>query len=405
MVQGPGAGVLSEHHLLRPRGLRRGRGGAGVFRQAGRAAQRGRGCAAGRADPAAVGAGPGRRPGLRGRAVELGARRHGGDRGALRAGPAGAGVPADHPARCCQHAEPDHRAERTDRAAGDQRAARDLRHQRADAEHRGSADHHHHQPAGAGRRGRRRRRVHGGPGPRHAHGDRVDRPEDRRGGGLLRRHRRRRVRLRSGRSAHRLVVQGLRVGRGAGAGHGPGLSGGQLAGDGQRHRDLQRRGQQLRHLQHRRGVEAFAEHQLLPADAGAGERSGRCGRRRAPRRHRRELPRGGAHAVRGRPGRPAQQRRGAGAVPVPGDRHGLGVRHAGRVGRLPQAALRAEGRQRRGHRAVRRQPGGQHRRAAHREGRGRQRHRRDAADRRLLRRARAGRGSPVGRQDRHQPAR
>ena len=61
-----------------------------------------------------------------------------------------------------------------------------------------------------------------------------------------------------------------------------------------------------------------------------------------------------AHAVRGRQGRTAQQRDCAGPVPNPGDRHGLGVRHAGRVRRLPPAAFRAEGGQRGGPGAFRR---------------------------------------------------
>ena len=60
-----------------------------------------------------------------------------------------------------------------------------------------------------------------------------------------------------------------------------------------------------------------------------------------------QLPGRRPHAVRGRQGRPAQQRHRAGPVPDPGDRHGLGLRHAGGLRRLPHAALRAEGRQRR----------------------------------------------------------
>ena len=52
-------------------------------------------------------------------------------------------------------------------------------------------------------------------------------------------------------------------------------------------------------------------------------------------RHRRQLPRRRPHAVRGRQGRPAQQRNRVGPVPDSADRHGVGVRHAGRVGRLP----------------------------------------------------------------------
>ena len=56
-------------------------------------------------------------------------------------------------------AEPDHRAQRADRAAGHQGAARPVQHRRADPEHRGSAGHHDHRPEGAaGRRGRGDRR-------------------------------------------------------------------------------------------------------------------------------------------------------------------------------------------------------------------------------------------------------
>ena len=50
-------------------------------------------------------------------------------------------------------------------------------------------------------------------------------------------------------------------------GMGLGLPGGQLTGDGRRDHHHQRRGQQLWHLQHRRGAQAVAEHRLLPADA------------------------------------------------------------------------------------------------------------------------------------------
>ena len=69
------------------------------------------------------------------------------------------------------------------------------------------------------------------------------------------------------------------------------------------------------------------------------------------------------------------------------------------------SAFRAEGGERRGPGAVRRIHRGQLRRAAHRQSRRRQRHRRHAADRRVLQRPRAGRRTPVGRQDGHQPAR
>ena len=63
-----------------------------------------------------------------------------------------------------------------------------------------------------------------------------------------------------------------------------------------------------------------------------------------------------AHAVRGWQGRTTQQRSRAGPVPDPGDRHGLGVRHAGRVRHLSPAAFRAKGRQRGRPGAFRRQP-------------------------------------------------
>ena len=53
---------------------------------------------------------------------------------------------------------------------------------------------------------------------------------------------------------------------------------------GERRHDHQRRGRRVRHLQHRRGAEALAEHQLLPADAEAQERPAGRRRRRARRR-------------------------------------------------------------------------------------------------------------------------
>ena len=138
-------------------------------------------------------------------------------------------------------------------------------------------------------------------------------------------------------SADRVVVQGVRVDRRAAAGHRLGHPGGQLAAGGQRHQDHQRRGRRLRHLQHRRGAEALAEHQLLPADAEAEERPGRRRRRRARGGYRRKLPRCRAHAVRGRQGRPAEQRNRVGPVPDPAHRHGLGICHHRRLRRLPRS--------------------------------------------------------------------
>ncbi len=65
-------------------------------------------------------------------------------------------------------AEPDHRTQRADRAAGDQRAARAVQHRRADAEHPGAAGHHHHRPAGAEGRRERGVEVPRRAEPRHA---------------------------------------------------------------------------------------------------------------------------------------------------------------------------------------------------------------------------------------------
>ena len=184
-------------------------------------------------------------------------------------------------------------------------------------------------------------------------GGRLDRPAQRRGEGLLRRLGRQRVRLRPGRTADGVVVQGVRVDRRARAGHRSGLPGGQLTADGQRHQDHQRGGRGLRRLQYRRGAQAVVEHLLLPADAQVEERSGRRRGRRAPGRHRDELPGCPAHVVRGRQGRTAQQRNRVGPVSDPGDRHGVGIRHARGLRRLSPAALRAEGGQLRGRGVVR----------------------------------------------------
>ena len=102
--------------------------------------------------------------------------------------PRGAGVPADHPARPGGRPEPDDRPQRPYRAAGHQRTARSVQHQRADAEHRRPADHHDDRSEGAvGRRRTRSTEYTGGPGPRHAHGGGVHRPENRWGQSVLRR--------------------------------------------------------------------------------------------------------------------------------------------------------------------------------------------------------------------------
>ena len=89
----------------------------------------------------------------------------------------GSAVPADGAAGAGPLAGPDHRPQRADRAAGHQGTAGPVQHRRADAEHPGSADHHHDRPEGAaGRRGGGVE-VPGRPGPRHAHGGGVGRPE------------------------------------------------------------------------------------------------------------------------------------------------------------------------------------------------------------------------------------
>ncbi len=139
-----------------------------------------------------------------------------------------AGVSADRAARPGQGSEPDDRPERADRAAGAEGAARPVRHQRADAQHRGSAGDHHDRPEGSGGRGRGGDRHDGRAEPGHAFGRGVDRPEDRWCQGLLRRIRRPGLRLRPGRLADRIVVQGVRVGGRARTGHRSRLSGGQL---------------------------------------------------------------------------------------------------------------------------------------------------------------------------------
>ena len=136
---------------------------------------------------------------------------------------------------------------------------------------------------------------------------------------------------------------------------------------------------------------------MLKLKNGAGGRRGR----RAPSGHCDQLPRCRAHAVRRRQGRPAQQRNRVGPVPDSGDRHGLGVRHAGRIGCLSPTAFRAESGQRRGPGAVRRHQLRQLRRTADPQGRRRQRHVGDAADRRVFARSRVGRRAAVGGQDRH----
>ena len=66
------AAVVPEHHLLRPRRVRHFGGGQGVLRQAGRTADRHRGCTARRPDPTAVRPGSRRQPRRCGQAVELG---------------------------------------------------------------------------------------------------------------------------------------------------------------------------------------------------------------------------------------------------------------------------------------------------------------------------------------------
>ena len=106
-----------------------------------------------------------------------------------------------------------------------------VRHRRADAEHRGPADHHDDRPEGAaGRRGGGRRSTWTARTPTCARrwSRSIRRPAAVKAyyGGTGRQ----RVRLRAGRPADGLVVQGVRAGGGAAAGHGPGLPGGQLAG-------------------------------------------------------------------------------------------------------------------------------------------------------------------------------
>ena len=203
-------------------------------------------------------------------------------------------------------------------------------------------------------------------------------------------------------SADGVVVQGVRLGRRAAAGHGPGLPGGQLAGDDQRHHDQQRRGRRLRHLQHRRGAEALAEHQLLPADAQAEERARR--RRRRPRTRRASPRASPAWTTRcprtARVDRPTTESCWAStrlACWTWRRRTRRSRRRACTTSRTscrrwstPQGEVLFDASQQ-----------DNERRAAHRQEGRRQRHLRDAADRRVLQRPQPGRRPAVGGQDRH----
>ena len=148
------------------------------------------------------------------RAVELGARRHGRHRGAVHR--------ATARRRCsrrrCRRTRPAQQnqttgPERADRAAGHQGTARPVQHRRADAEHPGPADHHDDRPARRSRPPRTR-------SPKYLDGQDPDMraavvsidPKTGGGEGLLRRLGRQRLRLRAGRVADRIVVQGVRVG-------------------------------------------------------------------------------------------------------------------------------------------------------------------------------------------------
>ncbi|COW22291.1 Uncharacterised protein [Mycobacterium tuberculosis] len=154
-------------------------------------------------------------------------------------------------------------------------------------------------------------------------------------------------------------------------------------------------------MQHRRVAQNVAEHLLLPADAQAQRRPTGCGRCRAPSRHCLQLPGRCAHAVRRWQGWTAQQRDRVGPVPNPGDRHGIGVCHVGRVRYLPPAAFRTEGGQCQRPGPLRRQHRGQHRRSAHPQGGSRQRDCGDGADRRLFAWPQPSGWAGFGGQDRH----
>ena len=219
---------------------------------------------------------------------------------------------------------------------------------------------------------------------------------------LLRRFGRQRFRLRPGRAADRIVVQGVRPCRRARTGHRPGLPGRQLTADGRRHQDHQRRRRELRDLQYRRGAQAFAEHRLLPADAQTQERAaGRRGRRalrpvsrqaspasitRCPRTARADRPTTGSCWASIKLGRSTWRRR------TPRWPHPACIT----APHLVQKVVNADGQ-------VLFDAGNSDNNGEQRidkGGRG-QRHRRDAADRRLFARPRPGRRTGVGGQDRH----
>ena len=182
------------------------------------------------------------------------------------------------------------------------------------------------------------------PGPRHAHRGRVDRPENGRGEGLLRRHATptgfdfAQAGLPTG-SSFKVFALVAALQQGMGLGYQVDSS--PVTVNGIKITNVEGEGCGVCNIAEalKRSLNTSYYRLMLKLKNGpAGRR-----RRRAQGRHRRELPRRGPHAVRGRQGRSTQQRNRVGPVPDSRDRHGVGVRHARGLGRVPQAALRAEG--------------------------------------------------------------
>ena len=112
-------------------------------------------------------------------------------------------------------------------------------------------------------------------------------------------------------------------------------------------------GEQLRHLHHRRGAQAFAEHQLLPACSSKWQTARR---QIADMAHKPGIPEdipGVGPSLTEPDGAGPNNGIVLGQYQARAARHGVGVRDAGRIGYVPRTALRAEGRHRRRHRAAR----------------------------------------------------
>ena len=257
--------------------------------------------------------------------------------------------PPTVPPEQAQRAEPDQRPERPDRASGHQGTAGPVQHRRADAEHRGPADHHHDRPEGAEGRARKR-------SPKYLEGQDPDMRSavvsvDPHTGGVKAYY--------GGSDANGFdfAQAGLPTGSSfkvfalvaalqQGMGLGYQVDSSPVTVNGIKITNVEGEGCGTCNIAEalKRSLNTSYYRLMLklkngPQDVADAAHAGR---------HRRQLPRRRPHAVRGRQGRTAEQRSRVGPVPDSRAGHGVGVRHDRGVGRLSQAALRAEGRQRRG---------------------------------------------------------